>query len=141
MNVQNQDEKTPIKKNSKWRRNTYTLTIKERIGKKSLRWKNTFQNDEIKQDSFGKTATTSKKKTKKRKIFYDEIKQDSFGKTCHWLFYLFKKLLFTMENATAADSSQSNISRIYIWKEKTVITTSMKKIWTNSKDNHKNSKN
>ena len=27
---------------------------------------------------------------------------------------LFKKLLFTMENATAADSSQSNISRIYI---------------------------
>ena len=28
--------------------------------------------------------------------------------------YLFKKLLFTMENATAADSSQSNISRIYI---------------------------
>ena len=33
-------------------------------------------------------------------------------------FYLFKKLLFTMENATAADSSQSNISRIYIWKDK-----------------------
>ena len=31
---------------------------------------------------------------------------------------LFKKLLFTMENATAADSSQSNISRIYIWKDK-----------------------
>ena len=30
------------------------------------------------------------------------------------LFHLFKKLLFTMENATAADSSQSNISRIYI---------------------------
>ena len=27
---------------------------------------------------------------------------------------LFKKLLFTMENATAAGSSQSNISRIYI---------------------------
>ena len=27
---------------------------------------------------------------------------------------LFKKLLFTMENATAADSSQSNISRLYI---------------------------
>ena len=26
----------------------------------------------------------------------------------------FKKLLFTMENATAADSSQSNISRVYI---------------------------
>ena len=26
----------------------------------------------------------------------------------------FKKLLFTMENATAAGSSQSNISRIYI---------------------------
>ena len=32
---------------------------------------------------------------------------------------LFKKLLFTMENATAADSSQSNISRLYIWKDKT----------------------
>ena len=31
----------------------------------------------------------------------------------------FKKLLFTMENATAAGSSQSNISRIYIWKDKT----------------------
>ena len=31
---------------------------------------------------------------------------------------LFKKLLFTMENATAADSSQSNISRVYIWKDK-----------------------
>ena len=30
------------------------------------------------------------------------------------LIHLFKKLLFTMENATAADSSQSNISRIYI---------------------------
>ena len=30
---------------------------------------------------------------------------------------LFKRLLFTMENATAADSSQSNISRIYIWKD------------------------
>ena len=28
--------------------------------------------------------------------------------------YLFKKLLFTMKNATAADSNQSNISRIYI---------------------------
>ena len=27
---------------------------------------------------------------------------------------LFKKLLFTMENATAAGSSQSNISRLYI---------------------------
>ena len=27
---------------------------------------------------------------------------------------LFKKLLLTMENAAAADSSQSNISRIYI---------------------------
>ena len=27
---------------------------------------------------------------------------------------LFKKLLFTMENATAADSSQSNVSRVYI---------------------------
>ena len=35
------------------------------------------------------------------------------------LIYLFKKLLFTMENATAAGSSQSNISRIYIWKDKT----------------------
>ena len=32
---------------------------------------------------------------------------------------LFKKLLFTMENATAADSSQSNVSRVYIWKDKT----------------------
>ena len=31
---------------------------------------------------------------------------------------LFKKLLFTRENATAADSSQSNISRLYIWKDK-----------------------
>ena len=30
------------------------------------------------------------------------------------LICLFKKLLFTMENATAADSSQSNISRVYI---------------------------
>ena len=30
------------------------------------------------------------------------------------LCYLFKKLLFTMENATAAGSSQSNISRLYI---------------------------
>ena len=30
------------------------------------------------------------------------------------LICLFKKLLFTMENATAADSSQSNISRLYI---------------------------
>ena len=28
-------------------------------------------------------------------------------------FYLFKKLLFTMENATTAGSSQSNISRLY----------------------------
>ena len=27
---------------------------------------------------------------------------------------LFKKLLFTMENATAAGSSQSNVSRVYI---------------------------
>ena len=27
-----------------------------------------------------------------------------------------KKLLFTMENAAAADSSQSNISRLYILK-------------------------
>ena len=27
---------------------------------------------------------------------------------------LFKKQLFTMENATAADSSQSNVSRLYI---------------------------
>ena len=27
---------------------------------------------------------------------------------------LFKKLLFTMENATTAGSSQSNISRLYI---------------------------
>ena len=27
---------------------------------------------------------------------------------------LFKKLLFTMENVTAAGSSQSNISRVYI---------------------------
>ena len=35
-----------------------------------------------------------------------------------WIYnYLFKKLLFTMENATAAGSSQSNISRIYIWKD------------------------
>ena len=34
---------------------------------------------------------------------------------------LFKKLLFTMENAVAADNSQSNISRIYIWKDKTVL--------------------
>ena len=31
---------------------------------------------------------------------------------------LFKKLLFTMENATAADSSQSNISRVYILKRR-----------------------
>ena len=31
---------------------------------------------------------------------------------------LFKKLLFTMENATAAGSSQSNVSRVYIWKDK-----------------------
>ena len=30
--------------------------------------------------------------------------------------YLFKKLLFTMENATTAGSSQSNVSRLYIWK-------------------------
>ena len=30
---------------------------------------------------------------------------------------LFKKLLFTMENAAAADSSQSNISRLYISKD------------------------
>ena len=30
------------------------------------------------------------------------------------LICLFKKLLFTMEDATAADSSQSNISRVYI---------------------------
>ena len=28
--------------------------------------------------------------------------------------YLFKKLLFTMENATTAGSSQSNVSRLYI---------------------------
>ena len=34
------------------------------------------------------------------------------------LICLFKKLLFTMEDATAADSSQSNISRVYIWKDK-----------------------
>ena len=27
---------------------------------------------------------------------------------------LFKKLLFTMENVTAADSNQSNVSRVYI---------------------------
>ena len=45
--------------------------------------------------------------------------------TCYFAFWytndkicLFKKLLFTIENATAADSSQSNISRIYIWKDK-----------------------
>ena len=32
-----------------------------------------------------------------------------------------KKLLFTMDNATAADSSQSNISRIYIWKDNEIF--------------------
>ena len=31
-------------------------------------------------------------------------------------FVFSKKLLFTMENAAAADSSQSNISRLYILK-------------------------
>ena len=35
----------------------------------------------------------------------------------HYIFLLI--LLFTMENATAADNTQSNISRIYIWKDKT----------------------
>ena len=46
---------------------------------------------------------------------------------------LFKKLLFTMENATAADSSQSNISRIYIWKDKQKKEkTQTKKKWQKS---------
>ena len=40
-------------------------------------------------------------------------KQKQFEET-FIIICLFKKLLFTMENATAADSSQSNISRIYI---------------------------
>ena len=30
------------------------------------------------------------------------------------IFCLFKKLLFTLKNATAAGSSQSNVSKIYI---------------------------
>ena len=34
---------------------------------------------------------------------------------------LFKKLLFTTENATAAGSSWSNISRLYIWKDNMLI--------------------
>ena len=34
----------------------------------------------------------------------------------------FKKLLFTMKNAATAGSSQSSISRLYIWKNKKSIT-------------------
>ena len=46
---------------------------------------------------------------------------------------LFKKLLFTMKNATAADSSQSNISRLYIWKDNMLIMRSKKYLRKNVK--------
>ena len=49
-----------------------------------------------------------KKENLKQKIF----KSLNLTKIC-----LFKKLLFTMKNTTTAGSSQSNISRIYIWKD------------------------
>ena len=46
---------------------------------------------------------------------YKETKKES-------IICLFKKLLFTIENAAAAGSSQSNISRLYIWKDNKQLT-------------------
>ena len=44
----------------------------------------------------------------------DEQPRQNLYRLFHNIICLFKKLLFTMENATAADSSQSNVSRLYI---------------------------
>ena len=41
----------------------------------------------------------------------------------NWQFQ--KKLLFTMENATAAGSSQSNISRVYIFEKNQILNRQM----------------
>ena len=54
---------------------------------------------------------------------------------------LFKKLLFTMENATAADSSQSNISRLYIWKDNMLMMTLQKLHKNDDRKYHKTRKN
>ena len=56
----------------------------------------------------------SKRYNKKLQMYFNLKRQKLFEKLNENIICLFKKLLFTMENATAADSSQSNISRLYI---------------------------
>ena len=51
---------------------------------------------------------------------------------------LFKKLLFTTENATAAGSSWSNISRLYIWKDNMLIMKYQDKVNNTNDTDDKN---
>ena len=87
-----------------------TISIERTYGGKSLDKRETIDVDDDK-----KQKDTLKSIDKRETIDVNAITTSPFSKI---LICLFKKLLFTMENATAADSSQSNISRLYIWKDK-----------------------